>query len=381
MQRIGIVGSGLTGAVIARELAEKGYKCLVVDERTHCGGNCFSQRDTATGIMVHVYGPHIFHTQNKTVWDYVSRFCVMMPYINRVKAVVGGCVYALPINLHTINQFFHTALSPAQARQLLARKSRADIAEPQNFEEQALKFVGEELYRAFFDGYTRKQWGVSPQELPASILKRLPVRFIYDDNYYNHPYQGIPRDGYTELIKSILTHENIELSLGLSFEDISECFAHVFYSGPLDRYFGYDNGRLQYRTLDFETIRADGDFQGTAVINYPGLDVPFTRCIEHKFFAPWELSGLQKTVVYWEYSRECVAGDIPYYPVRLVAAQTLLEAYEARAKAEPHVTFVGRLGTYQYLDMDMAIANALETAEQFCQTFPKQACASCRPDA
>lgn len=379
MRRIGIVGSGLTGAVIARELAEKGYKCLVADERAQCGGNCHTRRDADTGVMVHIYGPHIFHTKDQAVWDYVRRFCDMMPYVNRVKAVAGGQVYGLPINLHTINQFFQTVLSPAKARQLLARKSRADIAVPRNFEEQALKFVGEELYRAFFEGYTRKQWGVDPKELPASILQRLPVRFTYDDNYFSHPFQGIPKDGYTALIEAILAHENIEVSLGRPFEAVSESFAHVFYSGPLDRYFGYDSGRLTYRTLDFETIRADGDFQGTAVINYPDRDVPFTRCIEHKFFAPWECATFARTVVYREYSRACGEGDIPYYPVRLVAAQALLEHYEARARAEPHVTFVGRLGTYQYLDMDRAVANALEAAGRFCQAPPTQAGA--RPSA
>ena len=367
MQRIGIVGAGLTGAVLARELAEKGSSCLVVDERTHCGGNCHTRRDPDTGVMVHVYGPHIFHTKDTAVWDYVRRFCDMMPYVNRVKAVVGGQVYGLPINLHTINQFFRTALSPAQARGLLAQKSRADIATPRNFEEQALKFVGEELYLAFFEGYTRKQWGVDPKELPASILQRLPVRFTYEDNYYNHPFQGIPKDGYTALIEAMLDHDNIEVVLETPFEAVTERFDQVFYSGPLDRYFGYDSGRLTYRTLDFETLRAEGDFQGTAVINYPDRDVPFTRSIEHKFFAPWELDAHDKTVVYREYSRACGEGDIPYYPVRLVAAQALLEHYEARARAEPHVTFVGRLGTYQYLDMDRAIAQALETARDFVQ--------------
>ena len=368
MQRIGIVGAGLTGAVLARELAERGYACLVVDERDHCGGNCHTRRDPDTGVMVHVYGPHIFHTKDTAVWDYVRRFCDMRPYVNRVKAVSGGQVYGLPINLHTINQFFRTALSPTQARHLLARKSRADIATPRNFEEQALKFVGEELYLAFFEGYTRKQWGVDPKELPASILQRLPVRFTYEDNYYNHPFQGIPKDGYTALIAALLDHDHIEVALGTRFEDLGEPFAHVFYSGPLDRYFGYDSGRLTYRTLDFETIRAAGDFQGTAVINYPDRDVPFTRAIEHKFFAPWELEAHDKTVVYREYSRACGEGDIPYYPVRLVAAQALLEHYAERARAEPRVTFVGRLGTYQYLDMDQAIAQALEAARRFWQT-------------
>lgn len=365
LERICAVGAGFSGAVIARELAEAGRKVLVVDTRSHVGGNCHTYRDAESGVMVHAYGPHIFHTGDDLVWDYVNRFTVMMPYVNRVKANVGGRVYSLPINLHTINQFFDTALSPAEAKDFIAAKSKTYIEEPQTFEEQAQKFVGDEIYQAFFAGYTRKQWGVEPSSLPASILKRLPLRFTYDDNYFNHPHQGMPRDGYTSLIQNILSHENIEIRLQAAYEDLTETFEHVFYSGPLDRYFNYSLGRLGYRTLDFEPIRAEGDYQGTAVMNYPDPNVPYTRISEHKYFAPWEEKTFSKTIAFREYSRFCGESDIPYYPIRLVDEERLLRQYEELALSEKHVTFVGRLGTYQYLDMDVTISRALSVSKSY----------------
>ncbi|MGK9055025.1 UDP-galactopyranose mutase [Neorhizobium petrolearium] len=367
MKRICAVGAGFSGAVIARELAEAGFKILVVDERNHIAGNCHTYRDSETGVMVHAYGPHIFHTADERVWSYINRFGVMMPYVNRVKANVRGRVYSLPINLHTINQFFEAAFSPKEAEAFIRSKARLDIEEPQSFEEQALRFVGEDIYRAFFAGYTRKQWGVEPSSLPASILKRLPLRFNYDDNYFSHPYQGMPRDGYTEIVRNILSHENIEVRLNCDFNRLDEKFQHVFYSGPLDRYFGYDLGRLGYRTLDFEGFRTEGDFQGAAVINYPDPEVPFTRISEHKHFAPWESATFEKTIAFREYSRFCEKDDIPYYPIRLLKEEQLLKQYEERATAEPGVTFVGRLGTYQYLDMDVTIARALRVAEGYLE--------------
>lgn len=362
MKRICVVGAGFSGAVIARELTRKGFKVLVVDERPHIAGNCHTERDQSTGIMVHSYGPHIFHTEDERVWNYINRFGEMIPYVNRVKATVGGKVYSLPINLHTINQFFGRAMSPAEAVDFIASKARTDIVEPNNFEDQALKLVGKELYHAFFRGYTRKQWGIDPRKLPASILKRLPVRFTYDDNYFFHPYQGIPRDGYTSIIRNILDNENIELRLNCAYEELEEPFYHVFYSGPLDRYFHYDLGRLSYRTLDFERIHAKGDYQGTAVMNYPDEDIPFTRISEHKHFAPWEASQFEDTVAFKEFSRTCGKEDIPYYPVRLIDDKRLLKNYEHRAFMERGTTFVGRLGKYQYLDMDATIAQALNIA-------------------
>lgn len=361
--RICIVGAGFSGATIARYLAENGIASLVIDERNHLAGNCHTERDPETGVMVHKYGPHIFHTGIERVWEFINRYGVMMPYVNRVKANVANKVYSLPVNLHTINQFFGKALSPKQARAFVESKARMDIEDPQTFEEQALRFVGNDLYEAFFKGYTRKQWGCEPSELPASILKRLPLRFNYDDNYFNHPYQGMPRDGYTAIVANILNHPGIEVRLGVRHEDLAEDFAHTFYSGPLDRYFNYDLGRLGYRTLDFVPERAEGDYQGTAVINYPDESVPFTRISEHKHFAPWEAASFETTIVFREYSRLCGPDDIPYYPIRMVAETKLLEQYEARAAQEPNITFVGRLGTYQYLDMDVTIDQAMDVAE------------------
>jgi UDP-galactopyranose mutase len=367
MKKTLIVGAGFSGAVIARKLAEIGRKSLVIDQRDHVAGNCHTKRDPETGVMVHQYGPHIFHTDNDEVWNFITRFCEMMPFVNRVKTTVGGKVYSLPINLHTINQFFGTTMSPEEAEKFI-REKKADktITDPQNFEEQALSMVGRELYEAFFKGYTEKQWGMSPTKLPASILKRLPLRFNYNDNYFSHKYQGIPRDGYSDAVNNILEHQDIELRLGESFESYDpKEFDHVFYSGPIDRYFNFSRGRLGYRTLDFQVTRHDGDYQGTAVMNYGDPEVPYTRISEHKHFAPWE--SHERTFCYTEYSRMCEEDDIPYYPIRLVDEKVMLDEYEALAKNEEHTTFIGRLGTYRYLDMDVTISEALESVRKYLQ--------------
>lgn len=362
MKKILIVGAGFSGAVIARELAQNEYIVRVIDSRDHIGGNCHTIRDEANDVMVHTYGPHIFHTDNDRVWDYINQFGDMMPYVNRVKAITNGAVYSLPINLHTINQFFGKICSPTEARKLIEQQSDLSITEPQTFEEQALRFVGEDLYKAFFYGYTKKQWGVEPTELPASILKRLPVRFNYNDNYFNHKYQGMPKDGYTDIIDKILDHDNISVELNTPFDvSMKDDADHIFWSGAIDAWFEHEYGRLGYRTLDFERFDADGDFQGNAVINYCDVNVPYTRITEHKHFSPWEEH--EKTVCYKEYSRECEEYDIPYYPIRLVKDKSLLKQYIDKAKLEKNVTFVGRLGTYRYLDMDVTIAEALATAD------------------
>ncbi|MCL4641021.1 MAG: UDP-galactopyranose mutase [Olivibacter sp.] len=363
-----IVGAGFSGAVIGRLLAESGHKVTIIDSRPHVAGNCYSERDNETGVMVHTYGPHIFHTDNAEVWEYINQYTEMMPYVNRVKTTVNGQVFSLPINLHTINQFFHTTCSPEEARKLIDEKSDKTIEEPATFEEQALRFVGKELYEAFFKGYTIKQWGMSPSELPASILKRLPVRFNYDDNYFNHKYQGMPKDGYTVIVDRILDHENISVALNTLFnEDSRGDYDHVFYSGALDGFYNYDLGRLGYRTLDFEAFRTEGDYQGCAVMNYGEQKVPYTRITEHKYFAPWE--SHEKSICYREFSRSCEPEDIPYYPIRQVGEMAMLQNYLDRAEKETNITFVGRLGTYRYLDMDVTIAEALETGRTYLKSL------------
>lgn len=361
---IGIAGAGLSGAVIANELAKNGYQVHIFDPRDHIGGNCFSYRDQTTGVMVHKYGPHIFHTNNERVWNYVNNILEFKPYINRVKAHTNGEVFSLPINLHTINQFFKKQLSPSLAKDFIEQQSESSIKEAHSFEEQALKFIGKPLYEAFFKEYTLKQWGRSPSELPASILKRLPVRFNYDDNYFNHCYQGIPRDGYTPLIEKLLNHKNITIHLGKKLErnEIIN-YKHVFFSGKIDEYFGYQYGTLSYRTLDFIPIRIKGDYQGAAVINYCDNVEKFTRISEHKHFAPWE--SHEDSICFKEYSREADKNDIPYYPVRLVNDSDILSSYVSLAEKEDGVTFVGRLGTYRYLDMDVTIEEAIKTANCF----------------
>lgn len=363
-ERFLMVGAGLSGAVIGRQLADAGHDVTVIDARAHVAGNCHTERDAKTGVMVHTYGPHIFHTDDAEVWDYVNAHAHFMPYRNRVKTISGGQVYSLPVNLHTINQFFGTTMGPDAARAFIESKADTTLADPKSFEDQALRFLGRELYNAFFKGYTQKQWGREPSELPASILKRLPVRFNYDDNYFAHQFQGIPAEGYTAMVESILNHPRITLRLQQAYSrSFNADFAHIFYSGPLDGWFDCDAGRLGYRTLDFERFDYQGDYQGVAVMNFGEASVPWTRITEHKHFAPWE--SHEGSVLYKEFSRACGPNDTPYYPIRLVDEQRLLSTYVSRAKNQPCVTFVGRLGTYRYLDMDVTIREALDTARQF----------------
>lgn len=360
--RFGIVGAGWSGAVTGRELAEAGHQVVIFDQRDHVAGNCHTERDEDTGVMIHVYGPHIFHTDIERVWEYVNTYGAMEPYNHRVKTTVGGRVYGLPVNLHTINQLFDKTLSPAEAEEFVSGLTEKGDSEPETFEEQALAFVGREIYEAFFYGYTRKQWGVEPSKLPASILKRLPLRFNYNDSYFNHPYQAIPRDGYTPIVERVLDHPGIEVHLSSEFDPAKRGeYDHILWSGPLDGWFGFAEGRLGYRTLDFEPSRHEGDFQGTPVMNYGDYEVPFTRITEHKHFAPWE--SHDKTIVFHEFSRLADPEDIPYYPIRLTDDHVLLDRYIEMAESEERVTFVGRLGTYRYLDMDRTIDEALTAAE------------------
>ena len=360
-----IVGAGFSGAVVARQLAEAGIPSVVLDERDHVAGNCHTARCEETGVNVHEYGPHVFHTDKEEVWDFIQRFGEMMPYVSRIKTTFQGKVYSLPINLHTLNQFFGKALRPQEAQQFLASKVDSTITNPESFEEQALSVIGRELYEAFFLGYTRKQWELDPSELPASILKRLPVRFDYNDNYFSHPYQGIPKEGYTDLVKNILDHELIEVRLGASYDPNSAAqWRHTFYSGPIDRYFDFRQGRLGYRTLKFEREVHEGDYLGAAIMNYGDSEVPYTRITEHKHFAPWETHS--QTVIVKEYAAQCEVGDVPYYPIRLVKEKKMLREYQDLADAvKEEVTFMGRLGTYRYLDMDVTIAEALKVAQEY----------------
>lgn len=361
---IAIVGAGFSGAVIAHILAKNNHQVSVFDSRSHVAGNCYSYKDEMTNIEVHAYGPHIFHTDNQHVWNFVNQFSTFYPYINRVKAVTKNNVFSLPINLHTINQFFNKTLNPAEAELFIKQLSHDHILDPQTFEEQALKFLGQELYESFFKFYTIKQWGMDPASLPASILKRLPIRFNYNDNYFSHKYQGMPIEGYTSIVQKMLDHKNITVHLNqLVYKNELSEYDHVFYSGPLDAWFNQSEGKLKYRTLDFETFRDTGDFQGCAVMNYCDNTVPWTRITEHKHFSPWAEND--QTIYFREYSRDCVDNDIPYYPIRLAADELLLQKYVELAKKESNVTFIGRLGTYRYLDMDVTIAEAIETADVF----------------
>lgn len=361
-----IIGAGFSGAVLANQLVNQ-VDCVIDiwDERNHIGGNCNTERDAQTGIMVHTYGPHIFNTDKKEIWDFVNSFGEFRPYVHRVKAMSNGKVYSLPVNLHTINQLFQKSFTPSEAKAFLETLADTSIKNPKNFEEQALRFIGKELYYAFFYGYTKKQWGCEPSQLPASILKRIPVRFNYDDNYHNNIFTGIPVDGYTSIIKNMMQHDNIHITLNKKFEphlNTTE-YNHIFFTGPIDAWFEYKYGRLGYRTVTFETFYDEGDFQGTTQMNFCNEDVPFTRITEHKHFANWEQHD--KTIYFKEYSKETSPTDIPYYPKRLEQDKALLLKYRQDAEALHQVSFIGRLATYRYMDMHHVIGEALEFSKDF----------------
>lgn len=365
MKKFLIIGAGFSGAIIAEQLAahNKG-EILVIDQRPHIGGNCYTERDPQTNVTVHTYGPHIFNTNDIEIWEYLCRFCEMVPYINRVKSIYKGQVYSMPINLHTINQFYNKCLSPTEAQQFIKEIADSSIEEPKDFEEQAMKFIGKDLYKAFFYGYTKKQWGCEPTELPASILKRLPVRFNYNDNYYASQLQGIPKNGYTEIFENMLANPLIKVKLNCKFDSNFDTsgFDHIIYTGPIDEFFDYKFGRLGYRTVYFEREECDGDYQGNAVINYADEDIPYTRVHEHKHFAPWEKHD--KTVYFKEYSKETENNDVPYYPKRLADDLDMLKQYELEAEKLKNITFLGRLATYRYMDMQHVIREALDASKK-----------------
>lgn len=365
-----IVGSGFTGAVLAHQLST-GSDCTIDiwDERSHIGGNSHTERDAQTGIMVHQYGPHIFNTDKKEIWDFVNSIAEFRPYVHHVKAMSNGKVYSLPVNLHTINQLFQRSFTPGEAKLFLETLADKTISDPQNFEEQALRFIGREMYHAFFYGYTKKQWGCEPAELPASILKRIPVRFDYDDNYHNSAFTGIPVEGYSALIQKLISHPGIHVTLNKKFVpamDISG-YDHVFYTGPIDAWFNFKYGRLGYRTVTFEKHYSEGDFQGTAQMNYCDEDIPFTRITEHKHFANWEHHD--KTIYFKEFSKETGPTDIPYYPKRLKRDKVILLQYRKDAEMLQNLSFLGRLATYRYMDMHHVIGEALDYSAAFLKAM------------
>ncbi len=365
-----VVGCGLYGMTIADRAAnDLGLDVVVLDRRRHIGGNAYSEREASTGIEVHRYGAHLFHTSNERVWAYVNQFTSFTSYVHHVYANHKGVVYPLPVNLGTINQFFQAALSPAEARALVAEQA-AELGdkEPENFVEKGISLVGRPLYEAFFKNYTAKQWQTDPEALPASVISRLPVRYTYDNRYFSDTYEGLPTDGYTAWFERMLDHPKIDVRLDTDFFDGDHALTKdrvvgqvpVVYTGPVDRYFGYAEGVLGWRTIDLEEeVLGVGDFQGTSVMNYVDADVPFTRIHEFKHFHPERRSPDDATVIMREYSRAAGPADEPYYPVNTADDRTMLTSYRDLAANEPGVMFGGRLGTYQYLDMHMAIASAL----------------------
>lgn len=370
-----VVGSGLFGLTVAEQAATRfGLDVAVVERRDHIGGNAYSEAEPRTGIEVHRYGAHLFHTSHERVWEYVRRFTEFTDYTHRVHTVHRDEVYPMPINLGTINQFFRSALGPEAARRLIAEQAgELGGRTPQNLDEQGIALIGRPLYEAFIRGYTAKQWQTDPRDLPASVIRRLPVRYTYDTRYFDDPHQGLPVDGYTAWLERMADHPRITVSLGTDFFDAEKPVnkdtvrgrVPVVYTGPIDRYFDYAAGDLTWRTLDFEQeVLEVGDHQGTAVMNYADEDVPYTRVHEFRHFHPertWYPDDA--TVIMREYSRFATRQDEPYYPVSTESDRARLQAYRAWAAEEPQVFFGGRLGSYQYLDMHMAIASALTLAD------------------
>jgi UDP-galactopyranose mutase len=360
-----VVGSGFFGLTVAETLArEHGKRTLVLERREHLGGNAWSELEPETGIEVHRYGAHLFHTSNERVWQYVNRFTAFTGYQHRVFSVYKDRVYPMPINLATICEYVGRHLSPADARAWVREQAaEVDTVEADNLEEKAISLVGRPLYEAFVRGYTAKQWQTDPRELSPDIITRLPVRYTFDNRYFNDTYEGLPVDGYAAWLTNMAASELIDVRLGVDFFDVrSELPAGVpiVYTGPLDRYFEFADGPLAWRTLDFEQqVLETGDFQGTPVMNYADEDVPWTRIHEFRHFHPERDYPADRTVVVREYSRAAGPGDEPYYPIAADSDRERLELYRARAAQEPDVYFGGRLGTYKYLDMHMAIASAL----------------------
>ncbi|MCV7422567.1 UDP-galactopyranose mutase [Mycobacterium yunnanensis] len=366
-----VVGSGFFGLTIAERVATQlDKRVLVLDRRSHIGGNAYSEREPQTGIEIHKYGAHLFHTSNQRVWDYVRQFTEFTGYQHRVFAMHAGQAYQFPMGLGLVSQFFGRYFTPDEARALIAEQAAEfDSKDAQNFEEKAISLIGRPLYEAFMKHYTAKQWETDPTNLPASNITRLPVRYTFDNRYFNDTYEGLPVDGYTAWLQNMAADERIEVRLDTDWFDVRDELraanpeAPVVYTGPLDHYFDYSAGRLGWRTLDFETEVLDtGDFQGTPVMNYNDADVPYTRIHEFRHFHPERTHPADKTVIMREYGRFAKDDDEPYYPINTPEDRAMVTAYRELARAETasgKVLFGGRLGTYQYLDMHMAIASAL----------------------
>ncbi|QNV40609.1 UDP-galactopyranose mutase [Rothia amarae] len=365
-----VVGSGLFGLTIAERAAtELGLKVALLDRRSHIGGNAYSKKEEQTGIEVHQYGAHLFHTSNERVWEYVNRFTDFTNYVHKVYTNHNGVVYPMPINLGTINQFFNVAYSPAEAKALIQEQA-GELAgtDPQNLNDKGIQLIGRPLYEAFIKHYTAKQWQTDPADLPASIISRLPVRYNYDNRYFNDKYEGLPVDGYAAWLERMAAHENIEVHLNTDFFEDGHEYSRsnvigqvpVIYTGPVDRYFDFAEGDLSWRTIDLEQeVLPIEDFQGCAVMNYPDADQPYTRIHEFRHFHPERDYTKDATVIMREFSRFAEKGDEPYYPVNTSVDREKLLAYRDLAKGEDKVLFGGRLGTYKYLDMHMAIGAAL----------------------
>jgi UDP-galactopyranose mutase len=367
-----VVGSGFFGLTVAQRAAtELDKRVLVLERRSHIGGNAYSEPEPETGIEIHRYGAHLFHTSNQRVWDYVNRFTSFTNYQHRVLARYRDQVYAFPMNLALINSFFGKSHTPDEAKALIAEQAAEfETGAAQNLEEKAISLIGRPLYEAFVKGYTAKQWQTDPTELAPSIITRLPVRYNFNNRYFNDTFEGLPVDGYTAWLKNMADHPNIEVRLNTDYFDLRDELAAAspnaitVYTGPLDRYFNSCEGDLSWRTLDFEqeTLRDCGDFQGTSVMNYNDIDVPYTRIHEFRHFHPERNYPDDKTVIVREYSRSATSGDEPYYPINTSEDRVKLERYRELARKETvnkQVLFGGRLGTYKYLDMHMAIGSAL----------------------
>lgn len=357
-----IVGAGLYGSILTRELFNKGKKCLVIEKRDHIAGNIFTEKQD--NIDVHKYGAHIFHTNNTLVWDYINKFGKFNNYINSPIANYNGEIYNLPFNMNTFYQMWGVT-TPDEAKKILEKQKKAEYYEnPGNLKEQAINLVGRDIYEKLIKGYTEKQWGRSSEDLPAFIIKRLPVRFTYDNNYFNSRYQGIPVEGYTAIIKEMLS--GIEVKLNTDFlknmNFWTEQADQIIYTGPIDAYFNYELGALEYRKVRFETKTLDSqNFQGNAVVNYTDSKTLYTRIIEHKHF---NFGSGDKTIISYEYSEEWKKGDEPYYPVNDKVNSELYEKYKDMAKSLKNIHFGGRLGEYKYYDMDITIESALKKVSE-----------------